>query len=225
MDGFYSNIKPVISNDGSHTLFSTRFGEHYHSSFGAIQEADHIFIQAALHAVSISKDRINLFEVGFGTGLNALMAYRFAMKNQMHIHYYAVEAFPVDMALVKQLNYPLMLGVEQRVFEKMHEAKETEIEVSPFFKLTVFKSRLQTVELKDDFFDVIFFDAFSPETQPEMWQQNCFDKIYRSMKTGGVFTTYSCKGIVKRALKSVGFFIEKLPGPPGKREFVRAIKQ
>jgi tRNA U34 5-methylaminomethyl-2-thiouridine-forming methyltransferase MnmC len=220
-----SDKMPIISQDGSHTLFSKRFGEHYHSSFGAIQESSHIFIQAALLPVGKRLKSINLFEVGFGTGLNALLAYQFALQNNIKINYYSVEAFPIDRQTAGKLNYPELVDLSPELFLKIHSKKDSKIIVSDFFDLTVYETSLQALHLPENLFDVVFFDAFSPESQPEMWSQETFNRIYSSMKRGGVLTTYSSKGIVKRALKSAGFSIEKLPGPPGKREFVRAVKE
>jgi len=213
-----------VSRDGSHTLMSQHFGETYHSSFGAVQESNHIFMDAALGFVKGGLMRISVFEVGFGTGLNALLAYKYARDNHIEINYVAVEKYPVEMSVVEQLNYPSLLSLEKDLFLKMHGAKGKEVLLSPFFKLTVIEAALQDYPMPEDFFNVVFFDAFSPESQPEMWKQSCFEKIYQSMQAGGVLTTYSSKGIVKRALKAAGFSIEKLPGPPGKREFVRAVK-
>ena len=213
-----------VSRDGSHTLMSQHFGETYHSSFGAVQESNHIFMDAALGFVKGGLMRISVFEVGFGTGLNALLAYKYARDNHIEINYVAVEKYPVEMSVVEQLNYPSLLSLEKDLFLKMHGAKGKEVLLSPFFNLTVIEAALQDYPMPEDFFNVVFFDAFSPESQPEMWKQSCFEKIYQSMQAGGVLTTYSSKGIVKRALKAVGFSIEKLPGPPGKREFVRAVK-
>jgi len=217
-----SNI--VLSKDGSHTLFSSRFGEHYHSSFGAIQESMHIFIEAGLKSVTFQNSRLNVFEVGFGTGLNALLTFRHALLNDFSVNYYAVEAYPVVNEVVTGLNYPVLLEVDQEVFASMHHSSGKLTAITPFFNLALMPVRLQDVQLESDYFDIVYFDAFSPDTQPEMWSVSCFEKIYKAMKRGGVLTTYSCKGSVKRALKSAGFDIEKLPGPPGKREFLRARK-
>ncbi len=216
--------KIVVSDDGSNTLISSQFKESYHSTFGAVQESDHIFIQAALNPVALKLAEINLFEVGFGTGLNALLALKFAMDHHVHINYHAVEAYPIDRETAGKLNYPDVVNIDKELFLKMHESEKQEKEITPFFKLSVVHDTLQRLTLPEDYYHVVFFDAFSPQTQPEMWQPSCFKKIYNCMKTGGMLSTYSSKGIVKRALKSVGFQIEKLPGPPGKREFVRAIK-
>jgi len=214
----------VLSMDGSHTLFSSRFGEHYHSSFGAIQESRHIFIEAGLKFAVHDSRSVNVFEVGFGTGLNALLTFQYARQHDITVNYFAVEAFPLGERVVTGLNYPRLLRVEPETFITMHRAGSQLTEIEPFFKLALMPTTLQAVKLKSDYFDVVYFDAFSPDTQPEMWTVSCFEKIYDAMKRGGVLTTYSCKGIVKRALKAAGFFIEKLPGPPGKREFLRAVK-
>jgi len=218
------SVEQIITGDGSHTLHSKRFNEHYHSSFGAIQESMHIFIDAALGFATKSLHSINLFEVGFGTGLNALLAYKFAIENKVSINYCAVEAFPVETGVIKKLNYPELLQTRPELFWNIHTAINQTIIVSDTFKISVLKKTLQDYIFQENRFDVVFFDAFSPETQPEMWQQSCFDKLYAAMKRGGVLTTYSSKGMVKRALKAAGFYIEKLPGPPGKREFLRARK-
>jgi tRNA U34 5-methylaminomethyl-2-thiouridine-forming methyltransferase MnmC len=225
MKDTYFDKTPIISQDGSHTLFSKRFGEHYHSSFGAIQESSHIFIQAALSPFGKKLKSINLFEVGFGTGLNALLAYQFALQNNIIINYYSVEAFPVNSETVWELNYPELIDLPAELFLKMHSKKDSGIVISDLFNLTVYETSLQALHLPENLFDVVFFDAFSPESQPEMWSLDVFNRIYSSMKRGGVLTTYSSKGIVKRALKAAGFYIKKLPGPPGKREFVRAVKE
>jgi len=223
MSQIFSDNKSVLSQDGSHTLYSSRFGEHYHSTFGAIQESNHIFIEAALKSITSGIKSVNLFEVGFGTGLNALLAYRYAEQYKVKINYVSVEAFPLSDDTVKQLNYPSLLGIAPSILMKMHSVKSSRIDISTFFKITVFDVQLHEHQLHNDYYDVVFFDAFSPEVQPEMWSEKVFNDIFGSMSGGGVLTTYSCKGIVKRALKAAGFYIEKLPGPPGKREFIRAV--
>jgi tRNA U34 5-methylaminomethyl-2-thiouridine-forming methyltransferase MnmC len=214
----------IISEDGSNTLKSLKFNETYHSTFGAVRESSHIFIEAVLRPVAAQNKEINLFEVGFGTGLNTLLTFQFASENNLTVHYQAVEAYPVEQEIVKKLNYPVITGMEQEVLLKMHKQKNVWTEISGSFRLKVIKTTLQEVLLPQDYFHAVYFDAFSPETQPEMWQQSCFEKIFHAMRAGGMLSTYSSKGTVKRALKAAGFKIEKLPGPPGKREFVRAMK-
>jgi len=214
----------IASDDGSDTLISKRFGEGYHSKFGAVQESKHIFINAALKYVAEKLDVISILEVGFGTGLNALLSYKFGIQHDKKISYIGIEAFPVEKNDVEKLNYPEILNIDKSVFLKMHAKNDKEIKISDKFTLTVFENTLQNTNFPENFFDIVYFDAFSPETQPEMWQESCFRKIYNSLKNGGVLSTYSSKGDVKRALKAAGFIIEKLSGPPGKREFLRALK-
>jgi tRNA U34 5-methylaminomethyl-2-thiouridine-forming methyltransferase MnmC len=224
MDKSLNNSDKIISKDGSHTLYSRKFGEHYHSVFGAVQESKHIFIDALLKPATEKNIKINIFEVGFGTGLNALLTLKFSINNNININYLAVEAYPLETEILNSLNHPDVTEVDKNMFLLLHSKKNKEIIVNGNFKLTVYQNKLQEILLPEDFFNIIYFDAFSPEAQPEMWQLSCFKKLYKATKTGGMLSTYSSKGDVKRALKSAGFKIEKLPGPPGKREFVRAIK-
>jgi tRNA U34 5-methylaminomethyl-2-thiouridine-forming methyltransferase MnmC len=219
MDG----IKLTITKDGSYTLFNPEIGEHYHSTFGAIQESEHIFIRAGLEPVIGQHDTIHIFEMGFGTGLNALLTFLRSEETGQKIGYYGLEAFPVSMETAAALNYHELLNTDQNLFLKFHQP-ENSTQISDRFFLEKEINTLEQIVLPDDHFDIVYFDAFSPEAQPELWTPEIFEKIYHSMKTGGVLTTYSCKGTVKRAMKAAGFQLEKLPGPPGKREFLRATK-
>ncbi len=216
--------KPILTSDGSHTLFNHKVGEHYHSTFGAVTESEHIFIRAGLDAMPLELKKISVLEIGLGTGLNALLALKWAEKQKRAIGYFAVEAFPLEKEIVSKLNYAEVLGVASEKFIAIHAAKNRIVEISGYFTIESRQITLQQAVLPPNHFDVVFFDAFSPDVQPEMWTEACFVKIAESMKTEGVLTTYSCKGTVKRALKAAGFQIEKLPGPPGKREFLRAVK-
>ncbi len=214
----------IITEDGSNTLFNKAIGEHYHSTYGAIQESEHVFIQSGLDLFKDVKSQINIFEVGFGTGLNALLTYAWAEKNKAPIFYQSVELYPVSIEQAKKLNYPELLSIDQSVFLKMHQTGEEKVLLSEYFALQKNLISLQESRIPMNIFDLVFFDAFSPDAQPEMWTEEVFREIAKSMKRGGVLTTYSTKGIVKRALKSAGFQIEKLPGPPGKREILRGRK-
>ena len=217
------DIKLTVTEDGSHTLFNPEVGEHYHSTFGAIQESDHIFIRAGLEPFLGKQNVINVFEMGFGTGLNALLTFLHTEKTRQKIHYYGLEAFPINMKTARALNYHELLNTDQNLFLKFHQP-ENSIPISDRFFLEKETNTLEQVVLPDDHFNIVYFDAFSPEAQPQLWTPEIFGKIYSAMKTGGVLTTYSCKGTVKRAMKAAGFTLEKLPGPPGKREFLRATK-
>ncbi len=213
---------PIETKDGSHTLYSETAGEHYHSTYGAVQESEHIFIRAGLDGFAGQKNELRVLEIGFGTGLNALLTLKWAEKNRRKVSYTGVEAFPLAENTVAKLNYAGLLGISEDVFLKLHRSAKR-LAVSPFFTLRVLHEKFQDFFPENQAFDVVFFDAFSPENQPEMWTVEGFKKLFDALADSGVLVTYSCKGTVKRALKAAGFRIEKLPGPPGKREFLRAV--
>lgn len=214
-----------ITEDGSHTLFIPSLDETYHSSHGAIQESMHVFIAAGLKY--IKNKEIKVLEVGFGTGLNAFLTLLEANKSERSINYTSLEAFPLEMSLVKQLNYTSELKLEGNVvalYNRLHEVEWESVQhITNEFKLKKLKIKLERFEASEKF-DVIYFDAFAPQVQPEMWTVNVFEKMYNCLNNNGVLVTYCAKGIVKRALKEVGFKIESIPGPPGKREMTRAHK-
>ncbi len=214
----------VRTSDNSKTVYSEQFGEHYHSSFGAKTESEHIFIEAGLKYISKENNSINILEMGFGTGLNALLTYKYTIENSLNIKYTTFEAYPLKIEEIKLLNYPDLLDIDSESFEKMHISMEQPVIISKEFGFELIINKFQSVNLISNNFDLVYYDAFSPDIQPELWTQEIFNKVYKAMKTGGVLTTYSCKGLVKRNLKASGFSIEKLPGPPGKREFLRAYK-
>ena len=216
--------KLVVTEDGSHTIFNSQIGEHYHSTFGAIQESEHIFIQAALDVFRDKHNKLNILEIGFGTGLNALLSLVWADKFDKHISYYGLEAYPVSKKTTLLLNYHELLKTDQSLFLNFHQQIDGTMKISNRFSLEKEMNTLENAAFPPEKYDVIYFDAFSPEAQAELWTADIFTKLFATLKKGGVMTTYSCKGSVKRALKQAGFSIEKLPGPPGKREFLRATK-
>jgi tRNA U34 5-methylaminomethyl-2-thiouridine-forming methyltransferase MnmC len=222
-DNFIHPTRIILTDDGSNSLFSEKFKENYHSGFGAITESRHIFINNGLKWVTA--DPIHILEVGFGTGLNCLLTFLELFNSFRQVRYEAIEAYPINPALLYQLNYPSMLGEDAKEIYNSIISSNWDIEVS--IKSTL-KIRKITKKIEDFNFSttyqLVYFDAFSPEIQPEMWSEAIFKKIYDSMSVDGILITYSCKGIVKRALKSVGFAIEKLAGPPGKREILMAKK-
>lgn len=215
----------IKTGDGSKTIFVPELGEQYHSIHGALQEAQHVFLKNGLHAVD--KQQISILEMGFGTGLNAFLTFLENNSLKKDIHYTALEAFPVELDLLNQLDYVKMIGADENrkgVFEQMHDCKwGVEQQISSQFCLYKIASKLQEVEFKTSF-DLIYFDAFSPRVQPELWSQEIFTKLYEQMNDQGLLVTYCAKGSVKRALKAVGFQLESLEGPPGKREMTRAKK-
>ena len=212
------------TSDGSHSLHSDRFEVAYHSKHGAVQETRHVFLEAGL-AHRWSCDPVRVLGVGFGTGLNAFMTLLEAQRTGRQVHYETIEAFPISPDLAESLNFAEILGVPEKRgdFLRLHtEAWGHEIEFDRFhFK----KHRIRLEEFSGtDRFDVIYFDAFAPNAQPELWEATIFQNMYRLLRPGGVLTTYCAKGVVKRTLRAVGFEVEALPGPPGKREMTRAMR-
>ncbi|NVO02681.1 MAG: tRNA (5-methylaminomethyl-2-thiouridine)(34)-methyltransferase MnmD [Bacteroidetes bacterium] len=215
----------VLTEDGSNSIFSSGFNEHYHSTHGAIQESKHIFIEAGLKSTIIDKPEIHILEIGFGTGLNANLTKIELESKNVIVNYTSYEAFPVPEKIFSALNYSEQLKQNNDFFIALHQANWNEwIEILPKFKLLKLHQKIEDAELPNNHFDFVYFDAFSPEIQAELWSEAIFLKIFQSMKNNAVLTTYSAKGIVKRALKSAGFVVENLPGPPGKREITRAKK-
>jgi len=217
----------VITDDGSHTLFVPSMDEHYHSTFGAINESMHVFVRNGLNFIAEKTKEFSILEVGFGTGLNALLTCITAIENQLKVTYYTIEKYPIDATITGKLNYPALLSSKQnpeRLFNSIHQASWNEMTVvHPNFHLYKIQDDITTFQPGFNY-DIIFYDAFAPEKQPEMWTRSIFTSLYKHLKPGGILTTYCVKGLVKRMLKSVGFSIEKLPGPRGKREMLRGKK-
>lgn len=197
--------------------------EHYHSIHGAIQESQHVFIDAGLKY--FKRDPVKIFEVGFGTGLNAFLTCLEAINSKKTVIYHSIELFPLDIQLALKLNYPEQIFKESRtIFEKLHSTVwNTEEKITGNFSLLKIKADLTTFTF-DKGYDLVFYDAFGPDKQPEVWGINILKKVYNALNKRGILTTYCAKGIVKRNLMQVGFEIESLPGPPGKREMIRATK-
>lgn len=218
----------VITGDGSSTIHLPAWEEQYHSKHGAIQEAYHVFIKHGLHFFSSERieDPISILEIGFGTGLNAFITLLEAEKLEVTINYVGVEGYPVDLNEISQLNYPEKLKVsnQNKVFKVLHKIGwEIEQQVSPYFLLKKEQKFFHQIEDIDKF-HIIYFDAFGARVQPELWTEKIFKQMYIALKNDGVLVTYSAKGSVRRAMQEVGFKVQKLPGPPGKREMLRAVK-
>ncbi len=210
----------VITEDGSASIYVPALKEHYHSHFGAKQESQHIFINSAL--AQLSKESITILEYGFGTGLNALMTYDYAKANNKTIHYYGLEKYPLEKKEYSALNY----DANSTVFIALHQLEwEFEAKIDTHFYLKKIQIDFRKFPIRPLFFDIVYFDAFAPDIQPHLWTITLFENIYASMKPGGIFITYTVKGIVRRLLKKVGFKVEKIAGPPGKREITRAWKE
>jgi tRNA U34 5-methylaminomethyl-2-thiouridine-forming methyltransferase MnmC len=214
-----------ITEDGSHTLFIPEMDEHYHSVHGAIQESKHVFIESGLKQTS--KEELTIFEVGLGTGLNALLTLMEADKSQQKIHYIGVEKYPLQKEEYTTLNYSAQTGFQcNPTFMAFHEAAWGEkVKFTANFWLTKIKADLATLSFDTlPLFDLVYFDAFAPNKQQGLWEQSIFEKIYLHCNAGALLVTYCAKGSVRRDLEGVGFRVERIPGPPGKREMIRAIK-
>jgi tRNA U34 5-methylaminomethyl-2-thiouridine-forming methyltransferase MnmC len=224
-----SRIEVITTKDGSSSLLNLDLNETYHSTHGAIQESRHVFIENGLnHLIARSiKREISILEIGFGTGLNALLTLLATRNREIGIYYEGIEAFPLSMETIAALNYPELLKSEgsKVIFNQLHKASwQTTQSVSPNFDLHKREAKIQEADLGVERFDLIYFDAFAPSKQPEMWEVAVLKKIMDAMNPEAVFVTYCAKGQLKRDLISLGLMVEKIPGPPGKREMIRAVK-
>ncbi|MCO5241388.1 MAG: tRNA (5-methylaminomethyl-2-thiouridine)(34)-methyltransferase MnmD [Chitinophagaceae bacterium] len=218
-----------ITADGSHTLYEPTWGVTYHSVYGAIQESLHVFINAGLHyRINHQKDAtaLHILEVGFGTGLNALLSLQAIENKQLTIHYHATEPFPLKEQEFSGLNYHTVLLCPDLAlpFAGMHAHNSREpVPISPRFILYRYRETIQEFR-SQSLFDLVYFDAFAPDIQPELWTSALFKHIYGMMAVNGVLVTYCSKGTVRRAMTEAGFQVEKIPGPAHKREIIRAVK-
>jgi tRNA U34 5-methylaminomethyl-2-thiouridine-forming methyltransferase MnmC len=215
-----------ITDDGSHSIRIDELNVSYHSKHGAIQESRHIYIATGFNYVADVKRKISILEMGFGTGLNALLTLIEADKNDLQILYDVVELHPLDSALISSLNYLSLLRTPQlsRQFSLMHDCEWNKpIKISGCFAFRKLHGDIKHVELSGRY-DIIYFDAFDPAVQPELWTVDIFKKMYVLLNEGGVLVTYCSKGIVREAMNNAGFRVVKLEGPKGKREIVRAIR-
>ena len=214
----------ITTKDGSKTIHFPEWNESYHSKHGAITEALHVYIKSGLDhwLASNSSKEISILEMGFGTGLNTYLTYKFTKDYNLHIHYSSIEKYPLDNQIVSQLNY--YSDKDQTLFESLHNsAWEETVQITNQFKLKKHQIDIDSFQSKDKF-DVIFFDAFGPRVQPNLWHKSILLNMFDHLNPGGVWVTYCCKGRVRRDLIDVGFQVEKIPGPPGKREMLRAVK-
>jgi tRNA U34 5-methylaminomethyl-2-thiouridine-forming methyltransferase MnmC len=219
-----------LTEDGSHTVTIPAMNVTYHSKHGAVQESIHVFIQAGLiyfiqNTALPVDETINIFEVGFGTGLNALLSLEQSALFNRKIFYQTVEAFPLSPEEIAQLNYSSLLSVElKEYFPAMHAcAWDTIEQLHPLFSFKKIQAALEQFETQQQF-HIIYFDAFDPVAQPELWTETVFKKMFDMLFSKGILVTYCSKGAVQRAMQAAGFSVEKLKGPPGKREIIRAIK-
>lgn len=221
------------TEDGSATLFVPELNEHYHSTKGARTESQHIFIDMGLKASAAPSPHI--LEIGFGTGLNAWLTLKEAEESCRDVHYTGVELYPLEWQTIEQLNYvpndkQITVNNEQQtaigLFKQLHTSPwEEDVRLTPHFTLRKVQEDINKWKVEGSRFNLVYFDAFAPEKQPEMWSQELFNRIYVLLAKDGILTTYCAKGVVRRMLQAAGFLVERLPGPPGgKREILRARK-
>jgi tRNA U34 5-methylaminomethyl-2-thiouridine-forming methyltransferase MnmC len=217
--------KVINTGDGSKTLFIPQMNEQYHSVNGAITESEYVYLNKGYrHNTSIKPV---VFEVGFGTGLNTLLTAQWAEKQKRETTYISIEKYPLNKELIDQLNYGKLISVSaESIYKKIHEAAwGDEINISDYFKLLKIEGDLTNYQFKfDEKFDIIYFDAFGPDKQAEMWNPEIFKRIYHASASNSVFVTYSAKGEIRRQLQNCGYTMERLPGPPGKRQMLRGTK-
>lgn len=210
------------TDDGSSTLYRSDIDEHYHSTKGALAESLHVYVETGWRKAAENGGPVRVFEVGFGTGLNASLTAEAALRFRIITEYYSVELHPLAVETALSLDY----GNTSAFHEAVTRAPWGErIEINPFFTLVKTVGNFLTMELPHDI-DAVYFDAFAPEKQPEMWDDAVFARLHDSMADNGVLTTYCAKGVVRRRIQDAGFTTERLPGPPnGKREILRATKK
>jgi tRNA U34 5-methylaminomethyl-2-thiouridine-forming methyltransferase MnmC len=227
----YSNIilkeklnQLVTTSDGSNTIYVPELNEHYHSIHGAVQESTFIFIKNGFE--TSKADPINIFEVGFGTGLNAFLTAMKSISGTRVVNYYSIEKFPLEEEIIQSLNYKGFFGTEGNdIFNSIHSSPwNISVNIIKNFNLIKIRGDLTKYILSDKF-DLIYFDAFGPDKQPEMWSKEIFASVASATNRNGIFVTYSAKGEVKRNLISCGFDVSLIPGPPGKRQIIRAVKK
>lgn len=220
----YFNNKVLECEDGSKTLVHSIIGDTYHSTKGSLAESSHVYIKAGLEAMN--KKDVNIFEVGFGTGINAILTLINASQLNINIHYHTIELYPISQECVASLELDKILANEEyNFFINMHKASwNEEVEITKGFTIHKIFGDFTKSEIPQNI-DLVYFDAFAPDTQPELWSNTLLEKIYNSMTTKAILVTYSAKGSVKEALRSVGFEVVRLKGALGKHHMVRATKQ
>tara|TARA_Y100001970_G_scaffold31570_1_gene39294 strand:- start:355 stop:1023 length:669 start_codon:yes stop_codon:yes gene_type:complete len=221
------NLKIIKTSDGSHTIYNSELNETYHSLHGSINESNTVYIQNGLeyYIKKKSRKKINILEVGFGTGLNFLLTNIFFERRKENIFYHTIEPYPLPNEVIEKLNYVSEVGEQYKdIFSLSHNLENDKKNyISESLEFLKSETSLENTILTDKY-DIIFYDAFAPSKQPSMWKRINLEKIFSHMKNGSVLVTYCSSGQFKRDLKSIGFKVDVLPGPKGKKEMVRAIK-
>ena len=211
-----------LTKDNSPTLYNDELNETYHSVHGARQESEHVYIQSGLIEYK-DNESVDIFEMGFGTGLNVLLTDNFSTLNNIKVNFHSIELFPLSKEVWSELKYPIN-NQETEFFNAIHNSKwEENVEIRKGFSLLKEKKSLENIDYSSNF-DLVYFDAFGPDKQPHLWTVHIFERLMKLMKPGGVLVTYSAKGQVRRDFQKVGFIVERIQGPPGKREMLRCRK-
>ncbi len=217
------NPLPVITADGSHSLYRPDIDEHYHSMHGAVTESIHVYIRNGL--LALQKQSIQVFEMGFGTGLNALLSWKEARDRELSVRYFAIEKHPLTPETAELLNYPGLLGSgADKAFRIMHGSAGTECPVSESFSFTLIRGDILLTAIPAGN-DLVYYDAFSPDREPGLWTAELLKRVYDSVNPGGIFVTYTAKGDVRRRMAAAGFRVERLEGAPGKKHMLRGVKE
>lgn len=215
----------ITTSDGSCSLLMEDWGETYHSVHGAVQEAQHVYISQGLDMISSGEVRV--LEMGFGTGLNAYLSFLWAMDQDKQLQYHTIEAYPLNEQEVKGLNYPTLTNTKQyqQYFDLMHQVSfDQKHLITPSFELLKMHTTFQQAQLPTEFYDVVYYDAFGYQYQPELWSLTLFEKVFAALKKGGKLATYASRGVIRRTMIQAGFVVQKHPGPIGKREILVATK-
>jgi len=215
----------LITQDKSYTIALPALNVTYHSKYGSIQESNHVFIQAGIEYYQslLNKNNLMIFEMGFGTGLNALLSYQFALKNNIAIYYSGLELYPISLQDATKLNYGQLLNAENTFLQLHTCAWQKKYVFNKNFSFLKIQTSLLTYH-HHQLYDIIFYDAFAPAAQPELWTKDIFDKLFSMLLPSGILVTYCSKSYVRKNMEATGFTIQKIPGPVGKREMIRAVK-
>ena len=220
-------LKIIQTSDGSHTIYDESLNETYHSIHGSINESNHVYVNAGLKQFIYEsrKKHVNILEVGFGTGLNFLLLYNFLKKRKIKVDYHTIEPNPLNDSVLEKLNFSKIIGSVDEIFKIIHKSKTDEL-VEIDKKITFVKSvdTIENIKLKERKYNIIFFDAFAPSKQPDIWSYNNLNKIHSSMGEDSILVTYCSSGKFKKTLHDLGFKVEVLDGPKGKKEMVRVRK-
>ena len=220
-------LKIIQTSDGSHTIYDESLNETYHSIHGSINESNHVYVNAGLKQFIYEsrKKHVNILEVGFGTGLNFLLLYDFLKKRNIKVDYHTIEPNPLNDSVLEKLNFSKIIGSVYEIFKIIHKSKTDEL-VEIDKKITFLKSvdTIENIKLKERKYNIIFFDAFAPSKQPDIWSYNNLNKIHSSMGEDSIIVTYCSSGKFKKTLHDLGFKVEVLDGPKGKKEMVRVRK-